>query len=235
VPVYGGGQHVAALTICTVSPIAKLVTELVGTFLFLSVIALSGATGSLAPLAIGSALMAMVYMGGHISGAHYNPAVSFGVFLRRKMGAIDMLAYWAAQLVGAVLAFAFGYLVSGHSPGIHPGPKVDVFQALAVEILFTAALVLVVLNVAMTKATQGNSFYGLAIGFTIAAATFVGGPISGGAYNPAVGLGATLGSAIFTGGGWSDVWLYVAGPLIGAAIGAAIHALQSDRKQAPGR
>jgi aquaporin Z len=211
---------------------SKLVTELVGTFLFVSVIALSGSAGSLAPLAIGSALMTMVYMGGHISGAHYNPAVSFGAFLRRKIGAVQMLAYWAVQLIGAALAFVVADLVSGHSPGIHPGPKVDVFQALAVEILFTTALVLVVLNVAMTKATQGNQYYGLAIGFTIAAAAFVGGPISGGAYNPAVGFGATLGSAVFGGGGWSDFWLYAAGPLIGAAIGAGIHSLQTDREQA---
>ena len=208
---------------------ARLVTELVGTFIFLSVIALSGAAGSLAPLAIGAALTAMVYMGGHISGAHYNPAVSFGIFLRRKMTAVEMLAYWAAQLVGALLAFGFGYLVSGHSPGIHPGPKVDIYQALAVEILFTGALVLVILNVAFTRALQGNSFYGIAIGFTIAAATFAGGPISGGAYNPAVGIGATLGSAMFASGGWSDVWLYVVGPFIGSAIGAAIHGLQTGR------
>jgi aquaporin Z len=196
------------------------------------VIALSGAAGSLAPLAIGAALTAMVYMGGHISGAHYNPAVSFGIFLRRKIGPVEMLAYWAAQLGGAVLAFVLGYLVSGHSPGIHPGPKIDIFQALAVEILFTAALVLVILNVAFTKALQGNSFYGIAIGFTIAAAIFVGGPISGGAYNPAVGIGATLGSAIYAGGGWSDVWLYVVGPLVGAAIGSAIHRIQTGRDQA---
>jgi aquaporin Z len=210
---------------------AKLVTELVGTFIFLSVIALSGAAGSLAPLAIGAALTAMVYMGGHISGAQYNPAVSFGLFLRRKITTVEMLAYWAAQLVGGVLAFVLGYVVSGHSAGIHPGPKVDIYQALTVEILFTAALVLVILNVAFTRATQGNSFYGIAIGFTIAAAIFVGGPISGGAYNPAVGIGATLGSAMFAGGGWSDVWLYVVGPFIGAAIGSAIHALQTGRDQ----
>jgi aquaporin Z len=209
-----------------------LVTELVGTFIFLSVIALSGAAGSPAPLAIGAALTAMVYMGGHISGAHYNPAVSFGIFLRRKMTAVEMLAYWAAQVVGGVLAFVLGYLVSGHSPGVHPGPKVDIYQALAVEILFTAALVLVILNVAFTKALQGNSFYGIAIGFTIAAAIFAGGPISGGAFNPAVGIGATLGSAMFAGGGWSDAWLYLVGPFVGAAIGSAIHRLQTGRDQA---
>ncbi|HEY8864178.1 MAG TPA: aquaporin [Candidatus Dormibacteraeota bacterium] len=206
----------------------KLITETIGTFTLLTVIALSGPIGPLAPLAIGAALMAMVYMGGHISGAQYNPAVSFGMFLRKKLPATEMAGYWVAQLLGAVLAFGVGYLVSGHTPGIHPGAKVQVFQALAVEILFTAVLVLVIINVAASKATQGNSFYGLAIGSTIAAATFVGGPISGGAFNPAVGFGATLGSAMFGAGGWSDLWIYVVGPLIGGAIGAGIGHLQGN-------
>src|SRR5260370_19381710 len=198
----------------------RLITELVGTFIFLSVIALSGPAGPLAPLAIGTALMAMVYMGGHISGGHYNPAVSFGAFLSRKLGAVDMAGYWVAQLVCAALAFTFGYLVSNHTPGLHPGPKVQGFQPLPVEIVFTPALVLVVLAVAATKATQWHSFYGLAIGFTIMAAIFTGGPISGGAFNPAVGFGATLGSALFGSGGWSGLLLFVVGPLIRAAIRA---------------
>src|SRR5260370_35753046 len=114
-----------------------------------------------------------------------------------------MIGYWSVQLVGAALAFTFGYLVSNHTPGIHPGPRVQVVQALAVEIVFTAALVLVVLAVAASKATQGNSFYGLAIGFTLMAALFTGGPVSGGAFNPPVGFGATLGSALVRSGGWS--------------------------------
>ena len=159
----------------------KLLTELAGTFLFLTVIALSGHIGSFAPIAVGSALAAMVYMGGHISGAHYNPAVSFGFFLRRKIGATDFVLYCVVQLIAAALAFTFGYLISGSTPGIHPGPNVSNASALAVEIAFTVALMLVVLNVAATKATQGNSFYGLAIGFVIASAIFAGGPISGGA------------------------------------------------------
>lgn len=92
---------------------AKLLTELVGTFVFFIVIALSGHAGALAPLAIGVALMAMVYMGGHVSGAHYNPAVSFGLFARGVISASTMAAYWAAQLVAGILAFAFGYLVGG--------------------------------------------------------------------------------------------------------------------------
>jgi aquaporin Z len=207
-------------------PRVKLLTELVGTFLFLTVISLSGAAGPLQPLAIGGALVAVVYMGGHLSGAHYNPAVTFGLFLRGKIGLVDGLLYWVAQLVGAALAFTFGYLVSGHSGGIHPGKGVAIPSAVAVEAVFAAMLVLVILNVAATRATQGNSFYGLAIGITVMAAVFVGGPISGGAYNPAIGFGATFGSAVFAGGSWSDLWIYLVGPLLGGAFGAGVHRLQ---------
>lgn len=205
---------------------AKLLTEFVGTFIFLSVIALSAGAGALAPLAIGSALMVMVYMGGHISGAHYNPAVSLGLFLRRKIDALTLGAYWVTQVAAALAAFSFGWLVSGHTPGIHPGVAVNNAQAIAVEAAFTFSLVLVVLNVAATKATEGNSFYGLAIGFAIVIAAFVGGPISGGAFNPAVGFGATFGAAVFANGSWSDLWLYIVGPLAGAVVAAAVHAIQ---------
>jgi aquaporin Z len=210
---------------------AKLITELVGSFVFMTVIALSGFAGQFAPLAIGAALMSMVYMGGHVSGAHYNPAVSFGVFLHRKISATDLIGYWVAQVVGGVLAFVLGYLISGHAPGIHPGANVGFAKAVVVELVFTAGLVLVVLNVAATRATERNSFYGLAIGFAIAAFIFAGGPVSGGAYNPAVGLGATFASAVFGGGGWSDVWIYLVGPLAGGAIGAGIHRLQAVDKE----
>lgn len=205
---------------------AKLLTELVGTFLFLTVIALAGPIGPLAPLAIGGALTAMVYMGGHVSGAHYNPAVTLAVFLRGKLAATELVSYWAVQLLGAALAFGFGYLVSGQAGGIHPGPRVGALSALAVEAVFTTALVIVILNSAATRATQGNSFYGLAIGITITAAAFAGGPISGGAYNPAVGFGATLGAALYAAGSWSDLWLYLVGPFLGAAAGAGIHWIQ---------
>ena len=206
--------------------VAEVLTELVGTFLFLSVIALSGGAGPLAPLAIGLALMAMVYMGGHVSGAHYNPAVSLGLFLRRKIGLTQLWTYWLAQLAGAALAFTAGSLLSGKSGGIHPGAHVGALSALTVEAIFTAGLVLVVLNVAATEETRGNSFYGLAIGLYIAAAAFTGGPISGGAYNPAVGFGATLGGSLFAGQGWGDLWLYLVGPLVGGALGAGLHLLQ---------
>jgi aquaporin Z len=205
---------------------AKLLTELAGSFAFMTVIALSGPAGSLAPIAIGLGLAAMVYMGGHVSGAHYNPAVSFALYLRRVLDLPTMLCYWAAQAIGALLAFTAGYALSGHTPGIHPGAGVSSPAALGAEIIFTAALVLVILNVAATKATAGNSYYGLAIGFTVAAGAFAVGPISGAAFNPAVGLGATAVAAVAGHGDWSHLWLYVVGPIAGAAIGAGLHVLQ---------
>ncbi len=208
---------------------AKLLTELTGTFVFLSVIALSSAAGPLAPLAIGAALAAMVYMGGHVSGAHYNPAVSFGLFLRRVIPAPTLIAYWAVQIVAGGLAFALAYWITGHTPGIHPGSGVRWYSALIAEVVFTMALVLVVLNVAATKQTAGNSFYGVAIAATVAAGALVAGPISGAAFNPAVGLAATFAAAVFDGGRWSDAWLYVVGPLAGAALAAAIHLTQTLR------
>jgi len=143
---------------------ARLLTEFVGTFLFLSVIALASRAGVFAPVAIGLGLTAMVYMGGHVSGAHYNPAVSFGLFLRGVISAPTMAAYWLAQLVAGALAFFVGYAISGQTPGIHPGAGVHWYSALVAEIIFTTALVLVVLNVAATRQTAGNSYYGIAIG-----------------------------------------------------------------------
>jgi len=212
---------------------ARLLTEFVGTFIFFSAIALSGPAGPLAPLVIGVALTAMVYMGGHVSGAHYNPAVSFGLFLRRVITPRTMVLYWITQLLAGSLAFVFAFLIGAHISGIHPGAGVYWQTALAAEIVFTTALVLVVLNVAATKETAGNSYYGLAIGFTVAAGAFVVGPVSGAAFNPAVGFSATLGAALFSHGTWSDLWIYVVGPFAGAGIAAALHRLQANRELVP--
>ena len=205
---------------------AKLLTEFAGTFLFVSAIALSGDAGPFAPLAIGLALMAMVYMGGHVSGAHYNPAVSFGLWLRRAIPASTMALYWLVQVAAGLLAFVLANIVAGETGGIHPGSSVNVVSATAVEALFTTALVLVVLNVAATKETAGNSFYGLAIGMTVAAGAFVAGPISGAAFNPAVAIAATFAGSVFGHDSWSYLPIYIVGPGAGAAIAALVHWLQ---------
>lgn len=205
----------------------KLLTEFVGSFLFMLVIALAAVSGSpYAPLAIGGALMAMVYMGGHVSGAHYNPAVSLAILLRGKMAAQEFVAYVLAQLLGAMAAFFVGYWLSGATPGMAIGAE-SLGQAFVNEALFTFMLALTVLNVATSSKTAGNSFYGLAIGIVIVAAAFVGGPISGGAYNPAVGTGAVAVAALVDGGEWSNLWLYWAGPLVGGLLAAIVFRLQT--------
>ena len=170
----------------------KYLTEAIGTFFLVLVISLVG--NKLAPIAIGSVLMVMVYMGGHISGAHYNPAVTIAVWLRGKCSTADVVPYIIAQLFGACLAAVVFFALRGKGAEfvIDPGTSVSLWQALLAEFLFTFALCLVVLNVATSKATEGNSYYGLAIGFTVLASAYAVGHISGGAFNPAVGVGPNL-------------------------------------------
>jgi aquaporin Z len=138
------------------------------------------------PLAIGSVLMVMIYAGGHVSGAHYNPAVTVAVFLRGRCAAADVVPYWIAQLAGAAAASAI-LLAFKTAKAITLDANVP--AGFASEFLFTFALAYVVLNVATAKATAGNSYFGLAIGFTVLAGAFSVGHVSGGAFNPAVGLG----------------------------------------------
>jgi aquaporin Z len=208
----------------------KLLTEFLGTFFLVLVIALvvnADPMSPLAALAIGLVLMAMVYMGGHVSGAHYNPAVSLAVLLRKGLGPAEMGAYWITQLAGGVLGAVVGQLLIGRSFAPQPGSAVGIGPALLAEVLFTFALVLVVLNVAVSRRTAGNSYYGLAIGMTVAVAAVAIAPVSGAALNPAVGLGLTAAHALVGGGSWGSAWwLYVVGPLAGAVLAALVFALQ---------
>jgi len=203
-------------------------TEFLGTFFLVLTVGLTVLNGSpLAPLAIGSSLMIMVYMGGHVSGGHYNPAVSLAVLLRGKMASVqEFVGYVVSQLVGAVAAALVVYYVTGKTFAPAPADSATTTAALLIELLFTLALALVVLNSAASAKTHGNSFYGIAIGFTIVVAAAAGGPISGGAFNPAVGTGAILVNAVLGGGTWANLWLYLVGPLAGGAIAAWIFGLQ---------
>jgi aquaporin Z len=209
----------------------RYLTEFLGTFFLVLTIgfAVTGGAGPMAALAIGSVLMVMVYMGGPISGAHYNPAVTLAVHMRGKLPKADILPYMLAQIVGAFLASVVVLLIAGRSFVPAPAPGPGAAGAMFVEALFTFALVMVVLNVATTRASQGNSYYGLAIGFTITAAAIAGGPISGGAFNPAVGIGPALVHALNPGeksGGIAHVWIYIAGPIIGAVAAAVAFRFQ---------
>jgi aquaporin Z len=170
--------------------------------------------------------MIMVYMGGHISGGHYNPAVSLAATLRGALPGSDLLPYWVAQLLGALAASLATMVITGATFAPAPGADVAVVPALLVEFLFTFALALVVLNTATDPDTAGNSYYGLAIGFTVVVAAFAGGAISGGAFNPAVGTGPTIIHAISGDGSFAPLWLYWVGPLAGGAAAAFVYSMQ---------
>ena len=173
--------------------------------------------------------MVMVYMGGHISGAHYNPAVSIAMILREVLSVKEAINYILSQLAGAFLAAIFVQWVGGSVMQISPNNSASVMQILAVESIFTFALVLVILNVATNPKTEGNSYYGLAIGFTVMAAAYAGGRISGGAYNPAVGTGPILVDVIMGDGNTlSNLWYYLVGPIIGAVVAAYVYKLTAD-------
>ncbi|MGH7557150.1 MAG: MIP/aquaporin family protein [Gemmatimonadota bacterium] len=205
----------------------KLLTELIGTFFLVLTIGLTVIVESpLAPLAIGSALMVMVYMGGHISGAHYNPAVTLAIWARGAMPAREVGPYWIAQLLGSFLAAVATWAITWETFAPAPGDTATVLGAFLVEILFTLALGLVVLETATAPETKGNSFYGLAIGFTVAVGAFAGGGISGGAFNPAVGLGPILFDGLAAGGTLSNAWLYVVAPVLGGLIAAGVYRIQ---------
>jgi len=196
----------------------KLLVEFIGTFFLVFVILLSGS-----PLAIGCILMVMVYMGGHISGAHYNPAVTLAILIRGKIKTNEALLYMCLQVLGAIVAAVMYYLVSGKTAAPAPAAGINILKPLFIEAAFTFALASVVLNAATSKNTAGNSFYGLAIGFTVLAAAIAGGPISGGAFNPAVGTGPILIDAII---GHHDsiknLWIYLVGPFSGGILAAVV-------------
>ncbi len=205
----------------------KLLTEFIGTFFLVLTIGLTVVQGiEMAPLAIGASLMIMIFMGGHISGAHYNPAVSLAAWMCGALDRTQLLTYWAVQILGALVAALVASVIVGATFAPVPGEGVSILSALLVEFLYTFALALVVLNAAVAAGTKGNSFYGLAIGFTIVVAAFAGGGISGGAFNPAVGLGPTIIHGIIGGGPWGSLWLYLAGPLIGGALAALVFKIQ---------
>ncbi|MCW3493781.1 MIP/aquaporin family protein [Microbacterium sp. SSM24] len=207
--------------------VRSAVAELVGTFVF--VFAIIGAVNSgsdLTPLAIGFALMVMVYATGHISGAHLNPAVSVGVWLRGAIDAVGLVVYIVAQLIGAALAAAVSFALW---PAAAAPVEVEVGPALLVEALWTFVLVYVVLNVATSKDHPNNSFYGLAIGTAVFVGAVAFGSISGGGFNPAVALGLSITGAF----AWGSYWIYFLAPIVGGAIAAIVFRVLNAHDKLP--
>lgn len=205
----------------------KYIYELTGTFFLVFTIGMvvldPNSIALWAPLAIGSILAVMVFAGGHISGGHYNPAVSLAVFLRKRLSAVNLLKYWGSQLIGAILA---AWLVIYFKEGTAPAPlDLNLTKAFIAEFLFTFALCFVVLNVATSKRTENNSYFGWAIGFTVLVGAYAVGPISGGAFNPAVALGISVLNISF----WSNLWVYILAEFLGAGVAALVfNAAHSD-------
>ena len=204
----------------------RYLTEFIGTFFLVLTIGLTFGGSEFAALAIGSVLMVMVYMGGHVSGAHYNPAVTLAVALRDKMERADVAPYMLSQVLGALLAGGAVYVILGATFAPTPGAEASLSAALLVEFLFSFALALVVLNTAMVGETDGNSYFGLAIGFTVAVGVFAGGSVSGGAFNPAVSIGPAIVDAMNGAGSYVFVWIYVVSPFAGGALAAYVSRVQ---------
>jgi aquaporin Z len=196
----------------------KYLTEFIGTFFLVLVVGMTvidPGAGGLAPLAIGSALMIMVYAGGHVSGGHYNPAVTLAVWLRGRCPQSDVFPYIGSQMMGGIVA-AMAVLFLKGDPAVMP-QEMQIFPALVAETLGTFALAYVVLNVATAKSTAGNSYFGLAIGFTLTVMAFAFGGVSGGAFNPAVALGITIMHIAKT----ANLWVYLVANFAGGALAAA--------------
>jgi aquaporin Z len=205
----------------------KYIAEFIGTFFLVLAVGstvINGAAGVIAPLAIGSMLMVMIFATGHISGGHLNPAVTLAVWIRGKIPASDVPGYMIGQLAGG-LAAAYLVLFMKGNPTVTPmnfdGPLVP----LLAEFLGTFALAFVVLNVATAKANSNNSFYGLAIGFTVVSAAFALGSYSGGAFNPAVAVGITAMGLNAV----ANIWIHLAADFAGGAVAALVFRVLSPQ------
>ena len=196
----------------------KYITEFIGTFFLVMGAAFAGGPGA------ALALMIMVYAGGHISGGHYNPAVTLSVWMRGKIEMKDAVMYWIFQVIGGVAAaLVVVYIFKEEGAGNCGIPTDGTTRGIIAELLGTFALAYVVLNVATAKGTAGNSFYGLAIGGTVLAMAIVLGKFSGGAFNPAVAIGLCVTKAFC----WDQIWMYLVGAFGGGALAAIVFSLNN--------
>jgi aquaporin Z len=214
-------------TLMDASLFRKLIVEFIGTFFLVYLVGCVSLQEHvlLGPLAIGASLMVMIFAGGHISGGHYNPAVTLGAWIRGACSAVEAGFYLVAQVIGAIVASIAVVFLLGH--GSSPAAStVTAAQIMLAEGLGTFALVYTVLNVATAPATSGNSFYGLAIGFTVFAQAVAVGNISGGAFNPAVAIAVRfLGLA-----NGLNLWMYWLSEFLGAAVAAVLFLVLNPEK-----
>ena len=199
----------------------KLTTEFIGTF-FLSLTictaAVYGSAGDYAPFGIAATLMVMIYAGGHISGAHYNPAVTVSIYLRGACEKDEVLPYIVSQVIAAVSAAIV--VESLLFPDALSPEMADLgTDAVVAELLFTFALAYVILNVATTESTSGNGYYGAAIALVVLAGAITVGSISLASFNPAVT------SALIVSGklALADSWMHFVPQFVGAIMATYVY------------
>lgn len=193
----------------------KLIVEFIGTFFLCLTAAVTGN-----PIAVGAVLVALIFAGAHVSGAHYNPAVTLGLTLRGKCEVREALAYIIIQICAAFIAAWVSFVLISRTSA--PAPGTELWKALLAEFIFTFALVFVVLHVATSKKLEGNGFYALAIGFTVMAGAFACGQISGGVFNPALTIGMVL-VDLLKGGNSSQTLSYLLPQFLGGAVAAVTY------------
>ena len=204
----------------------KLITEFIGTFFLVLTVGMvvTEGKGDFSPIAIGAVLLCMVFAGAHISGAHYNPAVTLAVLLRGTISISEGISYMIVQIVAAIAAsYMVLFLAADKIPAEASGMQ-NITGGLMAEMLGTFALAYVVLNVATARGTLGNMFYGLAIGFTVLSMTYALGPVSGGAFNPAVAVGMMYTRLA----SWSNLWIYLIGCFGGAILAAIVFRINNS-------
>ena len=197
----------------------KYVIEFIGTFFLVLTCALTGDS-----LAVACVLVALIYMGYGISGAHYNPATTLSIWMLKKIESRDAIVYVAVQMLAAVLAAISFKFLWGDLRRFVPAPNLAInpLKPLFIETAFTFIMMLVILTVAASRKTAGNSYYGLAIGFVVLALAYGGREVSGAAFNPAVGIGPLIADAMRGGNNLGHAWLYVVGPLGGSALATVL-------------
>lgn len=204
----------------------KLLMEFLGTFFLVLVVAFTSN-----PLAIGAVLVGLVYMGGYISGAHYNPAVTIGLLMANKIEGALAARYIIVQLIAGIVAALVFNVIETTKFLPSPAVEADMAGAFLIEVLFTFLLCSVILHVAATDKTKDNHYYGIAIGLTLLAIAYVGGPISGGAYNPAVGVSPLLYDFMNFGSHFLNITLYLLGPVVGGILAGMAYKTFDEKKK----
>ena len=201
----------------------KYLIEFIGTFFLVAVICLTNGN-YLAPIAVGFLLTAIIYMGYSVSGAHYNPVTTLAVLILRKISLKESLIYILIQFIAGCAGALTYFFIWGRNSGTpRPNMDINIMKPLFIEAIFTFIMILVILYVAASKRTAGNSYYGLAIGLTVTGIAIAGGQISGAAFNPSVAFGPMLIDKLLgtcTCNPFEYGWIYFAGPIAGSVIAA---------------